>query len=90
MLCTTSNPTLRPDTSVTRSAVEKPDRNKKSSSSVTFMLATRSGVECPFSKILRRSFSSEMPRPSSLMVIDNIPARCRASRRSVPCFGLPP
>ena len=65
MLCTTSRPTPRPETSVTCSLVEKPGRNRKSSSSASLSRAAIAAVVSPRSTTLARSRSRSMPRPSS-------------------------
>ena len=57
MLCTTSRPTPRPETAVTCSLVEKPGRNRKSSSSASPSRRAIAAVVSPRSTTLARSRS---------------------------------
>ena len=86
-LRTTSMPTPRPETSETVSAVEKPGR--KIRLSISSSVSTSSSAIRPRDTAMPRTRSRLMPRPSSLISMTIRPARCSATRRTVPSAGLP-
>ena len=84
---TISNPTPRPETSVTSLLVVKPGRKRRSS--VSLLLSMASFSTRPFSTAFFRTISGSIPAPSSSMVMATWLPLGKALSRTVPLSFFP-
>ncbi|GIV00944.1 MAG: hypothetical protein KatS3mg014_2559 [Actinomycetota bacterium] len=86
---TTSMPTPRPETFVTRSAVEKPGRKMRSRISRSLRRVAWSGPTKPRSSALANTRSGSIPAPSSVISMFTWPPSWNARTSRRPSAGFP-